>query len=304
MDNPSGARATIGTGFDENYTQVLSTTPTPAPSGSGGNGNVLKIRQPVNESGVPHDQYTGYGIAQRRRFSQLNLTPQRSLHMRYSLYIPSDFNPYDGGKLFSLFSHPENRSLWGAQGMSSAAVYSDDSWWAGIMFVGPSLLQGTYPNKTYSGDSNLDHIRIQPYVYAKEINGVTMTADSVKNGQRGWNVKLRAGLDQDPGAAPTSSGTGTGAYLYLQRGAWNTIEQEVVLNDAGAANGVLRMWVNGTLGLNVKNVKWAGDAYNSTAAINGLMLDTFFGGPSANATDQVLYYDDVVLSRGYVGPRS
>ena len=43
----------------------------------------------------------------------------------------------------------------------------------------PSSMTGTYPNLTYTGDTNLDHIRIQPYVYAKQINGVTMTTDSV-----------------------------------------------------------------------------------------------------------------------------
>ena len=64
------------------------------------------------------------------------------------------------------------------------------------------------------------------------------------------------------------------------------------------------MWLNGVLGLNVKNVKWAGDTFNTSAIINGLFLDTFFGGPSSNASDQTMYYDDVVLSKGYVGPRS
>jgi hypothetical protein len=303
MDNPNGYRSTVGTGFDENYTQTMSAVPTPAPSGGQNNGNVMKVRLPVNESGVAHDQYTGYGVAMRRRFSALNLTPQRSLHLRYSMYIPKDFNPYTGGKIMSLFSHPADRPLYGPQGMSSASVYADDSWYGGIMFNGPSSMTGTYPNMTYTGDTNLDHIRIQPYIYAKQINGVTMTADSVANGQRGWNVKLRSGLDQNPNAAPTSSGTGGGSYLYLNRGQWNTIEEQVVINDAGQANGVLRMWVNGTLGLNVKNVKWAADTYNTSATINGLHLDTFFGGPNSNATDQTLYYDDAVLSKAYIGPR-
>jgi hypothetical protein len=42
----------------------------------------------------------------------------------------------------------------------------------------------------------------------------------------------------------------------LVSGRWVPIEQEVVLNDEGESNGVLRVWIDGTLKLEATNIMW------------------------------------------------
>ena len=311
QDNPLGPMETLGgSGFDEHngnsngsLSTIRSFVSSPATYGGENIGTVEKLRFPVpGENNSLQSSTLTYGQYCRRRFTSLGMASFRDLYFRYAVYLPVDFNPYDGGKLPALMSVPANQSLGGY--MSGGTTYHDDSWWAGIMFVGPSPMQGTYPNKFYSGDSSLDHIRIQSYIYAKQVNGQVFTAANVADRSvTGYAVKAKAGLNQDETAAATGTGTGTGSYLYMNRGAWNTVEQHVTMNTSGQTNGKYRLWLNGTLGVNLQNIIWPTDPYNATAIINGLMNDTFFGGPSGAASTQQMYLADYVMSSAYIGPR-
>lgn len=314
QDHASGAMVPLGgVGFDENAGSGAATDPvtrsfpsSPALYSGANIGNVMKIRFPMSETGVVHTSTLGYGQYCRRRFSTLGLPSFRDLYFRYAIYVPADAHWWDAGKFPALMCVPEDKPLSGATGMSGAAVYNEYSWWAGIMWAGPSAMTGTYPNRTYTGDSDQNHGRIHCYIYAKEIQGTTYTQAAVTGGLRGYSLKARAGLNQDQNA--TNGGgagvTGTGAYLYLNRGAWNTIEQRVTMNDQGTANGKYRLWLNDVLALNIQNIKWAADSFNATSDIRGLMNDVFHGGPTANATAQEMYLADYVMSAAKIGPRS
>ena len=67
--------------------------------------------------------------------------------------------------------------------------------------------------------------------------------------------------------------------LSFGRGEWQTIEQEVLLNRVGAAEGILRVWHDGKQVIERRDIR-----YRTSAAvgIDGLMFSTFFGGQDAS----------------------
>jgi hypothetical protein len=89
---------------------------------------------------------------------------------------------------------------------------------------------------------------------------------------------------------------GRGAWQF-QPGKWHTIQQEVVLNDPDAADGKLRVWVDGRHVIDKGKL-----AYRTTpgVTIDGLMFQTFFGGgdPSwASPKDQHAEFADFKIYR-------
>lgn len=74
----------------------------------------------------------------------------------------------------------------------------------------------------------------------------------------------------------------------LPKGRWVAIEQEVVLNDIGAKNGLVRLWIDGTLrfeksGLGFRDAK----AGTAEAAITGVMAELVMTGQAAGAARKV-----------------
>ncbi len=67
---------------------------------------------------------------------------------------------------------------------------------------------------------------------------------------------------------------GRGAWTF-PTGQWVSVEQELVLNDPGEANGVARLWIDGRPVLEQREI-----VYRTTpeVTIDGLMFSTFFGG--------------------------
>lgn len=63
--------------------------------------------------------------------------------------------------------------------------------------------------------------------------------------------------------------------IRLPRGEWVRLEQEVVLNTPGQADGVLRVWVDGSLIADRRNMAFREDEATSIA---GVTVDVHFGG--------------------------
>jgi hypothetical protein len=87
---------------------------------------------------------------------------------------------------------------------------------------------------------------------------------------------------------------GRGAWRF-PAGRWVTVEQEIVLNDPGAANGVARIWIDGTLRLELRDLVFR---QVPAVQIEGLMFSTFFGGSDlswASPRDQEAHFTDFAL---------
>ncbi len=87
---------------------------------------------------------------------------------------------------------------------------------------------------------------------------------------------------------------GRGAWRF-PAGRWVEVEQEIVLNDPGVANGVARIWVAGELRLEVPGLVFRRTA---DVRIEGLMFSTFFGGRDpawASPRDQEALFADFAI---------
>lgn len=91
----------------------------------------------------------------------------------------------------------------------------------------------------------------------------------------------------------TSIGRG---FWRFPRGRWMTIEQEVVLNDPGQENGIVRLWVDSRPVLEHQDV-----VFRTTPAvtIDGLMFSTFFGGSGGEWRTPRDQYVDFAAFRFY-----
>ncbi len=91
--------------------------------------------------------------------------------------------------------------------------------------------------------------------------------------------------------------------IVLEDGRWYTIKQEVIMNTPGQDDGVLRVWLDGQLALELTDLELRSRA---DLGIDTLYFSTFFGGSNTSdwqaAKDEFIYYDDfrVTLEDGTV----
>jgi hypothetical protein len=67
---------------------------------------------------------------------------------------------------------------------------------------------------------------------------------------------------------------GPGAWTFVP-GQWQRLEEEIVVNHIGQHDGVLRVWVDGSLVVNRTDILYR---VNENVLVHGLMFSTFFGG--------------------------
>ncbi|MDI5934814.1 polysaccharide lyase [Halomonas kalidii] len=114
-----------------------------------------------------------------------------------------------------------------------------------------------------------------PGLYGGEAPSGGETAD----GENGFSMRLmwrEQGQGELYEYVVDQKGTsvGRGSWTFPS-GQWVTIEQEIVLNDPGEANGLARLWIDGQPVLEQRDI-----VYRTTPelTIDGLMFSTFFGG--------------------------
>lgn len=86
--------------------------------------------------------------------------------------------------------------------------------------------------------------------------------------------------------------------VVLQRDRWYCLEHMIQVNDVGQANGELAAWIDGQLYIHYQGFRWRTSA--------DVKLKRFHIGLYVHqaAKDNTVWYDDVVVSTGYVGPAS
>ncbi|PMR69777.1 hypothetical protein CR158_09015 [Halomonas heilongjiangensis] len=137
-----------------------------------------------------------------------------------------------------------------------------------------------------------------PGLYGGEAPSGGETAD----GENGFSMRLmwrEQGQGELYEYVVDQEGTsvGRGAWTFPS-GQWVTIEQEIVLNDPGEANGLARLWIDGQPVLEQRDI-----VYRTTPelTIDGLMFSTFFGGSGGEWRTPRDQYADFAAFRLY-GP--
>jgi hypothetical protein len=82
------------------------------------------------------------------------------------------------------------------------------------------------------------------------------------------------------------------------RGRWHCLEHMIKANDVGQANGELAAWIDGKLYIHYTGIRWRSSA---EVRLKRLDLGVYI---HAAAQDNTVWYDDVVASTGYVGPKA
>lgn len=240
-----------------------------------GNGaeNVLQL----SASG-DNDGFTGMGNLLRSWFTDLGLQPRDEAFLRYRVYIPAGWNPYVGGKLPGLAGLEDGQKIGDTPG---GGDYDENGWSGRVMWKRPE-------------DGNPDKTRLQSYLYVRSAAGRNIANN--RSSDNGHIYGISVVFRQDPD--PNNPGDTSKPLLYLKRGAWNTIETRYTMNSPGQSNGVFQAWLNGVLGVDLRDVQYRTAAHPGLS-INELMFDTYYGGPTSNTSDQRWYFDDVSIRASY-----
>jgi hypothetical protein len=93
-------------------------------------------------------------------------------------------------------------------------------------------------------------------------------------------------------------GPGKRRRIALERNRWYCLEHMIRANTPGKADGELAAWIDGKLYLHYTAIRWRTDA--------DVKLKRFSIGVYVHkaARDNTVWYDDVTLSTGYIGPKA
>lgn len=86
--------------------------------------------------------------------------------------------------------------------------------------------------------------------------------------------------------------------IIPKRGQWVCLEHMIKANDIGQANGELAAWIDGKLYIHYKGIRWRS---SPTVRLKRFDIGVYI---HAAAQDNSVWYDDVVLSTGYIGPKA
>ncbi|MDD2601006.1 MAG: hypothetical protein PHO37_17575, partial [Kiritimatiellae bacterium] len=82
-----------------------------------------------------------------------------------------------------------------------------------------------------------------------------------------------------------------------KRGEWICLEHMIKANNPGEANGELAAWIDGQLYIHYKGIRWRS---SSELKIKRFDIGVYI---HAAVRDNTVWYDDVALSTGYIGPK-
>lgn len=143
--------------------------------------------------------------------------------------------------------------------------------------------------------------------------GAQNTGGHKPNGQDGWSARgmwFNNGRmiqyvyhpDQRADFGEGMTWTRNGKPLTVVPDRWYHVEHHVVMNTPGQHDGMVQAWLDGELVLDRRGLRFR-DV--NTFAIDAFQFSTFFGGSqpeNAARKDEVVYFDNFVLSTFRVGP--
>jgi hypothetical protein len=87
---------------------------------------------------------------------------------------------------------------------------------------------------------------------------------------------------------------------HLENNRWYCIETYVRLNTPGEYDGILRGWIDGELTYDRTNLRFRD---TTDLKIETVWLNLYHGGSLVAPSDHVLFIDNVVIARSYIGPK-
>ncbi len=91
-------------------------------------------------------------------------------------------------------------------------------------------------------------------------------------------------------------GPGKDDQIVLERDRWYCLEHMIRVNDVGKFNGELAAWIDGKLYIHYQGIRWrSSDSVKLKRFTIGIYVHQA-------AKSNTVWYDDVVLSTGYIGP--
>jgi len=90
------------------------------------------------------------------------------------------------------------------------------------------------------------------------------------------------------------------ANSLIEQLKWYSVEQYVKVNTPGMNDGILRAWVNGILVFEKTDIRYTD---NPDLRLERVWLNVYHGGVATAEKDMILYIDDVVIAKEYIGPR-
>jgi hypothetical protein len=203
---------------------------------------------------------TGFGMDLRPGFDDMGIEPMDEAWLRYDLYLPDDFDFYAGGKLPGLSGISDGIDPYST---SAGGEYRSTSWSGRILW---------HPEG-----------ELTSYLYVPHAGG--MDLEESFNPDNGQVYGISGRWRQD----------GTGAVMHVTKGKWHSIDLHYRMNTPGKNDGLFEGYLDTRLGIRLDDVQYR-DADHPDLSINQLFLSTFFGGPTANETDQTWYLDDLAIS--------
>jgi hypothetical protein len=134
--------------------------------------------------------------------------------------------------------------------------------------------------------------------------GKITSGGRIPDGTNGFSTRFmwrRGGAGEAYLYLPTSTDYGTSygrGNWFFQPGVWHHLEQRVVLNQPGTANGSIQVWMDGKSVLNQQNLTFR---TKDSLKIEGIFFSTFFGGNDtswASSRDTYIDFADFSLSPG------
>jgi len=185
--------------------------------------------------------------------NSVDLTTAKEATFGYSVYFPEGFEFQKGGKLPGIYGgNSDDEAVGCSGGRRSSACFSARLMWRG---------EGAGEFYTYlppSFDAN----------------------------KKVCNIKPESDCNPTYGAS-----VGRGSFTFAS-GGWTTVSERVRLNDVGATNGELELFVNGKSVINVSGLVLRD---SGAGKMRGLQMQTFFGGSSsdfATPKDQDVFFSD------------
>jgi|GEM_PF-6384260 len=147
--------------------------------------------------------------------------------------------------------------------------------------------------------------------------GEAITGGNPANGSNGWSTRFMWRQNGTPVVYGYLPGKYAAPYGYdfklknqnsgqedrLPVGEWICLEQFVQLNDVGQANGKIKAWLNGDLGVNVSDATFR-TTNNDATKVGQMLFSTFYGGNTddwAPSKDTHASFDNFIISDKRIG---